>query len=259
MRLAVMRPKDKLEESIVLAREMGFDVVAASPLQIEMNDGPEFDALLRALKNEEVDVAVLTSSTGVEALARMASRRGEDAAVLLSSCYRIAIGPLTAKAMAARGIGVDMIPEEYSSEGLVRQMGQELAYKRVHLMRSSHGERILYDGLVEAGAEVTETVLYELVPDPDAPEVRYLVDESMAGKVDAFAFSSSLSAASFIDAAEKVASREKVIDMLNSRVVGAMGGPTRKRLEQMGIRVTAVPVNATFRDLLESISASIPR
>lgn len=253
MRLAVMRPKDKLEESILLAREMGLDVVAASPLRIEVNDGPEFDAFLRSVKKGEVDVVILTSSTGVEALARMAERRGVDVASLLSSTYRIAIGPLTAKAMKAKGIGVDAIPEEYSSEGLVREMGHELAYKRVHLLRSSHGERILYDGLAAAGAEVTEVVLYNLVPDPTAPEVRYLVAESMAGRVDAFAFSSSLSAASFIEAAEKVASREEVIAMLNSRIVGAMGGPTRKRLEQMGVQVTAVPVNATFRDLLEEM------
>jgi uroporphyrinogen-III synthase len=258
MRLAVMRPKDKLEESMLLAREMGFDVVAASPLQIELNDGPEFDAFLGAVKGGEVDVVILTSSTGVEALSRRASRRGEDAGALLSSTRRIAIGPLTAKAMAARGIGVDVIPEEYSSEGIVRQLGRDLAYQRVHLLRSSHGERILYDGLAEAGADVTEVVLYELVPDPLSPEVQYLVGESMSGRVDAFAFSSSLSALSFIEAAEKIAPREKVIEMLNSHLVGAMGGPTRKRLEQMGIRVSAVPADATFRDLLEAIAARAP-
>jgi uroporphyrinogen-III synthase len=258
MRLAVMRPKDKLEESIAMAREMGFDIVAASPLQIVPNDGPEFDGFLRSSKNGEADVVILTSSTGVEALVRMASRKGEDAGSLLRSSYRIAIGPLTAKAMVSRGIGVDIIPDEYSSEGLVRQMASDLAYKRVFLLRSSHGEPILLDGLVEAGAVATEIVLYDLVPDPGSPEVRYLAEESMAGRVDAFAFSSSLSAASFIEAAERIAPREKVIEMLNSRLVGAMGGPTRKRLEQMGVRVSAVPVNATFRDLLAAIAACLP-
>ena len=99
MRLAVMRPKDRLEESILMAKELGFEVVAASPLQIEMNDGPELDAFIRSVKKGEVDAVILTSSTGVEALVRMMSRRGEDAGVLLSSTQRIAIGPLTAKAM----------------------------------------------------------------------------------------------------------------------------------------------------------------
>ena len=255
MKLAVMRPKDKLEESILMAKERGFDVVAASPLQIRVNDGLEFDSFLRSLMDGMVDVVVLTSSTGVEALTRMAERRGADIAALLSSCRRIAIGPLTARAMEARGIGVDLIPDEYSSEGLVRQLSTELAYKRVFLLRSSHGERILFDGLKEAGAEVTEVVLYELVPDISSPEVRYLVTESMAGRVDAFAFTSSLSAATFIEAAERVATRDEIIALLNSRLVGAMGGPTRKRLEGMGITVAAVPANATFPELLDVIAA----
>ncbi|MDW5562484.1 MAG: uroporphyrinogen-III synthase [Methanomassiliicoccus sp.] len=248
-----MRPKDKLEESILAAREMGFEVVAASPLRIEPNDGPEFDAFLTSARDGKVDVVVLTSSTGVDALVKMMSRRGENVASLLSSSFRIAIGPLTAKAMAARGIAADVIPDEYSSEGIIRQMAKDLAYKRVFLLRSAHGERILFDGLVQAGAEVTEVILYDLVADPKSAEVRYLVEESMAGRVDAFAFSSSLSAAAFIEAAEGIASRHEVIGMLNSRLVGAMGGPTRKRLEQMGVRVQAVPTNATFRDLVAEL------
>jgi len=84
MRLAVMRPADKLEASAQLAREMGFDVVAASPLRIEANDGPEIDSFVRSAKKGEVDVVVLASSTGVEALTKMLSRRGEDAGDLLS-------------------------------------------------------------------------------------------------------------------------------------------------------------------------------
>ncbi len=248
-----MRPADKLEASAQLAREMGFDVVAASPLRIEANDGPEIDSFVRSAKKGEVDVVVLASSTGVEALTKMLSRRGEDAGDLLSRTWRIAIGPLTAKAMRAHGIGVDAIPEEYSSEGLVRQMACELSGKRVYLLRSSHGERILFDGLAEAGADVTEIVLYNLVPDPLASEVRHLVEESLAGRIDAFAFSSSLSAASFIEAAEMVAPRERIIGMLNSRVVGAMGGPTRRNLERMGVHVHAVPASATFHALLEAM------
>lgn len=258
MRLAVMRPEDKLEASAHLAREMGFDVVAASPLKIEVNDGPEMDAFMSSVRKGEVDVVVLASSTGVEALSKMISRRGEDAGDLLSRTWRIAIGPLTAKAMTSLGMGVDAIPEEYSSEGLVRQMACELSGKRVYLLRSSHGERILFDGLAEAGADVTEIVLYNLVPDPLAPEVRHLVEESLAGRIDAFAFSSSLSAASFIEAAELVAPRDEIICMLNSRIVGAMGGPTRRNLERMGVRVNAVPDNATFQDLLAAIASSRP-
>lgn len=253
MRLAVMRPKDKLEESLLLAREKGLEVVAASPLQVQSVDRAEGAAIIEFLKEGAAEAVVLTSTTGVEILDRIASQRGVKLASLLAGCSNIAIGPLTAKAMEDRGIRVDMVPEEHSSDGLVRQMGRHLAGKRVCLLRSSHGERSLFDGLVECGAKVTEKVLYRLVPDLGSPELKYLIDESMAGRVDAFAFTSSLSAETYITAAERSYPREKVIDMLNAHLVAAMGGPTRRKLERMGIKVTVVPSSATFAAMLDGI------
>ncbi|OPX65424.1 MAG: uroporphyrinogen-III synthase [Methanomassiliicoccales archaeon PtaB.Bin134] len=248
-----MRPQDKLEESLHLARQKGLEVVAASPLQVQSNDGDEGAAIIGLLKEGAAEVVVLTSTTGVEILDRMASQNGAQLASLLAGCYNIAIGPLTAEAMDERGIRVDMVPEEHSSDGLVRQMGRQLAGKRVYLLRSSHGERSLFDGLVECGAKVSEKVLYRLVPDLSSPELRYLIDESMAGRVDAFAFTSSLSAETYITAAERSYPREDIVAMLNAHLVAAMGGPTRRKLEGMGIRVSVVPSSATFAAMLDGI------
>lgn len=254
MRLAVMRPQDKLDESLQMAREKGLEVIAASPLLVSPIDGVEGATMIDMLKEGPAEVVVLTSTTGVEILDRISAQGGEDLALLLSGSCNIAIGPLTAKAMTDRGIRVDLIPEEHSSEGLVRQMGRQLAGKRVYLLRSSHGERSLFDGLVECGAEVTERVLYRLIPDLGSLELKYLIDESMAGRVDAFAFTSALSAETYINAAELSYPREDIIAMLNSHLVAAMGGPTRRKLEGMGIRVSVVPASATFAAMLEGIT-----
>lgn len=259
MRLAVMRPQDKLDESLQLAGEKGLEVVAASPLLVSPIGGAEGAAVIDMLKEDPPEVVVLTSTTGVEILDRISTEIGADLASMLSGNCNIAIGPLTARAMRERGIRVDLVPEEHSSEGLVRQMGRQLAGKKVYLLRSSHGERSLFDGLVECGAKVTERVLYRLVPDLGSPELKYLIDESMAGRVDAFAFTSALSAETYINAAERSYQREDIISMLNSHLVAAMGGPTRRKLEGMGIRVSVVPASATFAAILEGITAWGPR
>jgi uroporphyrinogen-III synthase len=253
MRLAVMRPMDRIEDAVKMAKELGFEVAAASPLTVRPIEDPQADEMIDELSKAKVDVVILTSSTGVHILADAAEHRGTDLATLLTSCFRVAIGPLTARAMVARGSTVDLIPQEHSSEGLVRQLGKDMVGRRVYLLRSSHGERILYDGLAEAGAEVTEKVLYDLVPDLDSPPLRQLVKETLEGRIDAFAFTSSLSAVTFIEASEKVAPRAKVVSMLNSKLVAAMGAPTRRKLEGMGIRVDVVPTQATFPDMLEAI------
>lgn len=255
MRLGVMRPQDKLDESLLLAREKGLEVVAASPLLIRPTDNTEGAALIDVLKEGGADVVVLTSTTGVEILDGLAMQGNVRLASLLAGCYNVAIGPLTAQALTDRGVRIDLVPEEHSSEGLVRQIGSQLAGKSVYLLRSSHGERSLYDGLVEYGAKVTEKVLYSLVPDLGSPALRHLIDESMAGRVDAFAFTSSLSAETYITAAERSYPRGDIIAMLNARLVAAMGGPTRRKLEGMGIHVSVVPASATFAAMLDGITA----
>lgn len=249
-----MRPRDKVEASVRLAQGMGFDTIAASPLRIDVRDSPEFDSFLSSVRIGEVDAIVLTSTTGVDSLVDLMGRRGiERAGPFLTSCLGIAIGPLTAQAMKGAGIRVDHVPEEFTSDGLVRSLSSRLRTKRVHVLRSSHGERSLVDGLREGGSEVKEVVIYDLVPQAGAEDMRRLAMESMAGRVDAFAFSSALSAATFVESLERIASRDEVLSMLNSRLVGAMGGPTQRKLERMGIVVRAVPQEATFEALLQAV------
>jgi len=253
-----MRPADKLADSVAQAEEAGFEVMAASPLRVVVRDGEDFDLFLDVLDAGEVDAVVLTSTTGVESLVELMARRGRtDVRRAFASCRRIAIGPLTGKAMAAAGLPADLMPKEHSSEGLVRELGGSLSGRKVSLLRSSHGEQVLFDGLQEAGCAVREVVLYDLLPQPDSPEMLALAKASMDGRVDAFAFTSSLSAATFIEAAERFAGRDAVVEMLNSRLVAAMGGPTRKRLEQMGISVGVVPPCATFEALLQQLRSEI--
>jgi uroporphyrinogen-III synthase len=256
IRLAVMRPKDKMDESIQMAKELGFDPVPASPLQIVTNESGEFNQFIDELERGKVDMAVLTSSTGVSSLMQLVDRRMEREELLryLKDVTMIAIGPLTAQAMEREGMVVSLIPEVFSSEGLTDTLSRmEVAGKRVFVLRSNHGERSLMEGLIEAGTEVTEVVVYRLVPQPDTPEMKALIDETRAGRVDAFAFTSSLSAETFIKAAETVVSRERIVEAVNGRVVAAMGAPTKERLEKMGIRVDVVASRAVFRDMLLAI------
>ena len=49
MRLAVMRPSEKLASSVKIAEELGFDVVSASPVELDINDTPELDRMLETL------------------------------------------------------------------------------------------------------------------------------------------------------------------------------------------------------------------
>jgi len=181
---------------------------------------------------------ILTSKTGVE-LAAEAGWEPGDAIVC-------AIGESTADALRDAGYEVDLVPEEYTSSGLVEALEDEVEGKRVEVARSDHGSPVLTEGLAEAGADVHETILYELVRPEGSGESAALAAE---GELEAAAFTSSLTVAHFLDAAEERGVREEAIAGLNEAIVGAIGPPTRETAESEGIEVDVVPEVADFEKL----------
>ncbi len=80
----------------------------------------------------------------------------------LSALKIAAVGQVTANALAEHGIRADMIPDEESSEGLLRVIAErKIAPAKVLLPRSESGLPVLPDGLQQAGWDVTVLPLYQ--------------------------------------------------------------------------------------------------
>jgi len=236
VRVAVFRPDDeRMAAAVELLDSLGATPVPDPMLAVEPTGAvPETDPA--------PDVVVLTSKTGVELLADAEWSPGD--AVL--AC----IGPKTAAAARDAGWTVDLVPEEYSSAGLVAALDGDVGGKRVEVARSDHGSDTLLDGLVDAGAAVTETVLYRLVRPEGAGQSTVM---AAGGEVDAACFTSSLTVENFLEAAADRGVREEAIAGLNRAVVGAIGEPTRETAAEYGIRVDVVPENATFGALATAV------
>ncbi len=227
LRVAFFRPDDeRTDEAVELLESLGADPVQDPMLAVEPTD---------AAPREDADYAILTSKTGVE-LAAEAGWDPGDAAVC-------AIGESTADALEDAGYSVDLVPEEYSSAGLVDALADDAAGARVEVARSDHGSDVLTDGLEDAGAYVHETVLYRLVRPEGAGDSAELAAE---GDLDAALFTSSLTVGHFLDAATERGVRDAAVAGLNDAVVGAIGDPTRRTAEDAGIEVDVVPETADF-------------
>ncbi|MFC6905334.1 uroporphyrinogen-III synthase [Halalkalicoccus tibetensis] len=228
-RVAVFRPDDeRLSEAVELLESLGADPVADPMLAVEPTGaGPREDA----------DYTVLTSKTGVE----LARAEGWE-----PSGTTCAIGNRTARALREAGYEVDLVPEEFSSTGLVRALEGEVGGARVEVARSDHGSPVLTDGLNDAGAYVHETVLYELVR---PPESGVSAERAAAGELEGALFTSSLTVEHFLAAAAERGLREEAVAGLSSGIVGAIGEPTRVTAEREGIAVDVVPDAASFDEL----------
>ena len=230
VRVAVFRPDDdRLTDAVELLDSLGATPIADPMLKIKPTG---------AVPRSDADYAVFTSKTGVELAAEAGWQPGDTTLV--------SIGSGTTTAANDAGWTVDREPETYSSAGLVELLAEEVANSHVNVARSDHGSQVLLDGLAEAGADVTETVLYRLVRPADAGESTELAAD---GELEAVAFTSSLTVEHFLDAAADRGRRDAAIDGLDAAVVGAIGQPTRETAINHGIDVDIVPEEATFEAL----------
>ncbi|WP_336035905.1 uroporphyrinogen-III synthase [Halobacterium yunchengense] len=232
--VAVFRPADdRLRDAVALLESLGVEPVPDPMLAVEpTGETPRGDA----------DYVVLTSKTGVELAA--------DSGWTPGGAALCAIGDATAAACRDAGWGVDLVPEEYTSSGLVAALADRVDGARVEVARSDHGSAVLTDGLDAAGAYVHESVLYELVRPEDSGDSAALAAD---GGLDAALFSSSLTVANWLEAAEERGCRADALAGLEDAVVGAIGPPTRDTAEEYGVGVDVVPGDADFERLARAV------
>lgn len=235
VRVAVFRPDDeRLIDAVELLDSLGATPVPDPMLAVEPTGAVPSDS--------SCAVVILTSKTGVELLA--------DAGWSPGDATLACIGPKTAATARDAGWTVDLVPEEYSSSGLVAALDGDVGGKRVAVARSDHGSDTLIHGLADAGADVTETVLYRLVRPEGAGQSTVM---AAGGELDAVCFTSSLTVENFLDAAAERGVRQEAVAGLNRATVGAIGEPTRATAADAGIGVDVVPENATFEALATAV------
>jgi uroporphyrinogen-III synthase len=240
-RVAVFRPDDeRLERAVALLESLGVTPVPDPMLAIEATG---------ATPRTDADYTVLTSKTGAELVG--------DADWSSGDTTLCAIGDRTAEALRAEGYTVDLVPEAFSSAGLVSTLEGNCEGARVEVARSDHGSDVLTDGLNDAGSYVHETVLYRLTRPPGAGESAELAAD---GDLAAVIFTSSMTVENFLAAAADRGVREAAIDGLDdaSTVVGVIGDPTRETAAELGIDVDVVPETADFEALARTTVDELP-
>ena len=247
--VAVFRPDDeRLRNATVLLEELGATPVPDPMLAVEPTD---------ATPRTDADYVILTSKTGAELVSAAGWESG--------AATVCAIGPATAEALRAEGYSVNIVPEEYTSSGLVAELARaepasddepraSVDGARIEVARSDHGSPVLLEGLEDAGAYVHETILYRLVRPDNSGES---AETAAAGDLDAACFTSSLTVEHFLEAAEARGVREDALEGVSAATVGVIGEPTAETARSHGIDVDIVPAEATFDALARETLAAV--
>jgi uroporphyrinogen-III synthase len=218
-------------------RERGAEVLEI-PF-IEIRPPRSYRPLDQSLKRiPQYDWLILTSVNGVEALwARMHKLR--IAARTLRQLKIAAIGPATRKAIEKRGLHVDVVPEEYVAESVVKSLRRRVKGQRVLLARARVARDVIPRKLRQLGAQIEVVEAYETVlPESSRRKLRAVLNDP-AVRPTIITFTSSSTVRNFVA-------------LLNSRVQVHEGRGARLHKHLLaGIRLASIgPVtSATMRQL----------
>jgi uroporphyrinogen III methyltransferase / synthase len=157
--VAVTRARAQASALAARLRTLGAAVVEAPAISVR-----PLDTQLPPLR--VYDLVCVTSPNGAELLLDRLRDARELAGITVA-----AIGPGTARALRARGIEPDVVPERAVAEGLVDAL-KDVPVERVLIARAAEGRDVLPNALRARGAEVDVTALYETVPEPLADGAR---------------------------------------------------------------------------------------
>ena len=250
--LGFTRPASKLQSSIEEAEALGFRVLAAPSLEIVHGDPEEFSRLESSLGD---GVPVIFGST--TAADECDKEYGDRFPRMLEGCDVIAIGPGTADRLRGYGIRVDLVPEDHSSYGLVKEITSRYSSGRIVVVRSDSGTDIISDGLSSSGLDLRDIAVYKLKAAEVGREMSDMLDAIGRKEMDWMAFTSPMSASSFFDRMKERFGSDADRMMRENVKVAAIGRPTAEMLESLGRAPDLIPARTTFHDLLTAIKDSV--
>lgn len=265
MTVAIMRPSRYIEESVRLAESLGFKTIVAPMIGVEINQSCDIDAVTKRIQQGDSDYVIFTSANGID-FARELAGDGFTKLLLDSEVAVCTIGENTKKALEAYGIRVDHVPSEYTSNGLVK-MFQDIANGQdwqggqtdtvIEIIRSSHGAPVLVSGLLEMGAKVNDTAVYNIVR-PDDDSQRELIKETAVGNIDIFLFTSTMMVRNFLWFADEMGMTDSIVKLISSRkIVCAIGEPTANTLLSFNLNVDIIPTNCVFEQMLNAVKRQL--
>lgn len=194
--VVMTRPERQADDLAKLLAAEGANPVAFPTIAIEEPaDWSELDTAIEQI--ESYQWLIFTSANGVHFFFERLGQKGRDVRDL-KGVKICCIGPATARQIKARGIKVDLVPDKFIAEGILKSFAAiDIQGMKILIPRAQKARDILPQALREQGANVTVATTYRTVNSGrKKEELSGLIDE---GEVDVITFTSSSTVTHFVD------------------------------------------------------------
>ncbi|MEM3708074.1 MAG: uroporphyrinogen-III synthase [Nitrososphaerales archaeon] len=257
--IAITRSYNQAEEICKMIKDRGGKPYLIPTIEIKMpTDLSPIKNFIYDLKGGKIDYIIFMSVNGIKHLIKIAEMLGlKDELINYSEKTVImAVGPKTAKELKNYQIHVDLIPEKYSSEGIIESLRQlDINGKSIFIPRTKGATPTLKKGLKEMGAKVHEIYVYETILPKDSNIKDRFLQDLICDNIHAIIFGSSLCVKNlFLMLMEKI-SMEKLRDLFNSKLtIVAIGPTTAETLKEMGLKVDIIPDKHLFEEAIIALA-----
>lgn len=246
-RIVVTRPRRQAGELAERLEDLGAEIVMLPTIEIAAPESYEpLDAALR--RPGDFDWLLFTSVNGVAAFFERLSALDLDIRAW-QGCKIAAIGSQTAATLRQRTVRVDLVPDDFRAEGLLRALlAQGVQGQRFLLPRAAGARDVLPIELKSNGGLVTEVTAYRSVsPSIGARNREALLAE---GGVDLLTFTSSSTVHHFValcgDHLPRIVARSEI---------ACIGPITADTARSYGMQVAVEPSIYTIQALTDAIVA----
>lgn len=248
-RILVTRPRHQASDLVHSLELLGATVHVLPAVEIrELNDWSLVDQAIAHLSSYHW--LVFTSANGVHALIGRLRKLGKDLR-LLGGVRLAAIGPKTAEALRYYNLEPDLVPAQFQSEGLARELKDQIQPgQRVLLARADRGRDLLRQELAEI-ATVDQVAVYAQVDavDPESPALASL----RRGEFDYVTLTSSNIARAFIASLDE-ASRQRVV--AGDVKLITISAVTSEEVRKLGMPVAGEAAEATSAAIIQTLIQS---
>ncbi len=235
--IAITRPVGQGEETSVFVRKLGWNPFIVHAVELKpLARSSILKEFSRVIGEGPIDWLVFMSSTGVDAFFDMLKPHSNSLPGGADQPRVIAVGPMTSEALIRHGVQGAVVPEKYSSGGILDYFSKfELKGRRVVLIRSSAADDHLSMSLTSRGALAETITIYRSIIPANVESVLGFLDGLEKGQFQAVLFTSAASASNLFSIAERENPRSHLIRLMSSTLVGAIGPATAERLRELGL------------------------
>ena len=240
--VAITRPKDRAKKACEIVEKLGGTPVLAPTLDLQPVNTDSLKELVA--RKDELDWIVFTSPTTIVSL----NKFYPDFIPTLN-CKLAVIGNKTGKLAEKNGLKVDLMPEDFTAEGLIEEFKKRgITDNVIGMPRTASARPILPQELEKLGNEIILAEAYKSLFPMDKKSIKELFEKIENGEIDAITFTSPLTVENFFEVADD---KENLAKLLNDNLLTVSIGPITARVLDKYNIAHIYPDTYTVPDMME--------